>query len=232
VNGDVTVIRGRAEVGSGARVDGDVRSSERPRVASGAHVTGDVKKLDLSGILAAIGFGLLIFWWVAVTVSTLVLGLLLLAVFPRALDAGVRVGRSRETWWQALLIGLGLVIGLPIVGVLAIVTLVGLPLGFGVLGALGVLHAVGYVTGAYFLGRAIFREPKNRFVAFIIGWGILRVAAVLPGFGALVWIAAAVYGVGMLAHAAFRAGRSPVVPGPATGVNESSTTESPVGESA
>jgi cytoskeletal protein CcmA (bactofilin family) len=214
VRGDVTVVRGRAVVGSGAVVRGDVRSSESPRVAQDARVTGDVEHLDLGNIIAAIGAGILVYWWIAVTVSTLILGLIMVAAFPRALDAAIETGRDRATWWQALLIGFGLVVGLPIVAVLALISLVGLPLGLGVLGALGLLHAVGYVTSAYFLGRLIIRPPKSRFGAFFVGWAILRVAAVLPFLGALVWIAAAIYGVGMLAHAAFRAGRTATVPEP------------------
>jgi len=108
-----------------------------------------------------------------------------------------------------MLVGLGIVIGLPIIGVVAVSSLVGLPLGFGVLGALGVVHATGYVAGAFFLGRCILKTPKDRFGAFFVGWAILRVLAILPLLGMLVWVAAAVYGIGTLAVAGFRAGRLP-----------------------
>lgn len=212
VDGDVTVLSGRAVIGADAVVRGDVASTDEPRVARGARVTGDVDDIDIAGILASIGAGILIFWWIAVTVSTAVLGTLLLALFPRALEASAGVGRDPKRWWIALLVGLGLVIGLPIVGVVAVGSLLGLPLGLGVLGALGLLHALGYVAGAFFLGRCILKTPKNRFGAFFVGWAILRVLAVLPGLGVLVWIAAAVYGLGTLAVAAFRAGQQPRTP--------------------
>ena len=140
-------------------------STDDPQVAKGARVRGDVEHIDIAGILGALGVGLLIFWWIAVTISTAVLGALLLALVPRGFEAGASVGRDPKRWWIAALVGLGLVIGLPIVGVVAISSLVGLPFGLGLLGALGLVHAVGYVAGAFFLGRLhpeVAEEPLRR----------------------------------------------------------------------
>src|SRR5262249_29769160 len=168
----------------------------------------DVNDINLGSILRSIGIGLLIFWWVAVTASTLALGAVLVGVFPRAMEGAADVGRSRA-WWHALLAGLRIVIGMPVVAVLAFDTVVGFPLGLGILGAMGFVHAIGYVTGAFFLGRAILKPPHNRWSAFFLGWGILRIAAILPGIGVLVWLAAAVYGIGALSIVAVRAGQVP-----------------------
>jgi hypothetical protein len=118
------------------------------------------------------------------------------------------VGRSRA-WWHALLAGLGVVIGMPVAAFLAFGTVVGLPLGLGILGAMGFVHAIGYVAGAFFLGRTILKSPRNRWSAFFLGWGILRVLAILPGLGVLVWVGAAVYGIGTLSVVAVRAGQVP-----------------------
>jgi cytoskeletal protein CcmA (bactofilin family) len=208
VDGDVVVLRGRAIIRDGGLVTGDVSSTETPRVERGARVRGDVNDINLGSILRAIGIGLLVFWWVAVTASTLALGAVLVGVFPRAMEAAADVGRSRA-WWHALLAGLGIVIGMPVAAFLAFGTVVGLPLGLGILGAMGFVHAIGYVTGAFFLGRTILKPPSNRWSAFFLGWGILRVLAILPGIGVLVWIAAAVYGIGALSVVAVRAGQVP-----------------------
>jgi len=208
VDGDVVVLRGRAIIRDGANVTGDVSSTETPRVERGARVKGDVNDINLGSILRSIGIGLLVFWWVAVTASTLALGAIILGLFPRAMESAAEVGRSRA-WWHALLAGLGIVIGMPVAAFLAIGTVVGLPLALGLLGAMGLVHAIGYVVGAYFLGRAILKPPRNRWSAFFLGWGILRVLAILPGIGVLVWIAAAVYGIGALAVVAVRAGQIP-----------------------
>ena len=209
VDGNVVVLGGRAVVNGDAVVRGDVSSTRAPRVARGARVTGDIDHIDLPGIIAALGAGLLLFWWVAVTVSTAVLGAILLALLPRGFEAAAAVGRDGTRWWIAVFVGVGLAIAFPVVGILALISLVGLPLGLGLLGALGLIHAVGYIAGAHFLGRVILKPPKNRFGAFFVGWAILRAVALVPGLGVLVWIAAAVYGLGMLALAGFTAGQMP-----------------------
>jgi cytoskeletal protein CcmA (bactofilin family) len=208
VDGDVVVLRGRADIRAGALVTGDVSSTETPHVARDARVRGDVNDINLGSILRSIGIGLLVFWWVAVTASTLALGAVLVGVFPRAMEAAADVGRSRA-WWHALLAGLGIVVGMPVAAFLALGTVVGFPLGLGLLGAMGFVHAIGYVAGAFFLGRAILKPPRNRWSAFFLGWGILRVLAILPGIGVLVWLAAAVYGIGTLSVVAVRAGQVP-----------------------
>lgn len=214
VNGNVTVIGGQAVIGAGAVVRGDVSSTDDPKVDRDAQVTGDVRHIDVAGIARAIGTGVLVFWWIAVTVCTAVLGALVLALFPRGLEATAGAGRRRT--WRTLLIGLGLLVGLPVVAVAALSTLVGLPLGLGGLGALGLVHALGYVAAAFALGRAMLKAPKNRFGAFFVGWVILRVLAVVPVLGVLVWIVAAAWGMGMLAVAGFAAGR-PAPPGSGSG---------------
>jgi cytoskeletal protein CcmA (bactofilin family) len=212
VDGNVVVLGGRAHIGANAVVHGDVRSTDSPIVARGARVRGDVQHVNVAGIVAALGAGILLFWWLAVTLSTALLGVLLLALVPRSLESASEVGRDPQRWWQALLVGFGLVIGLPIIGIVAVTSVLGLPFGLGLLGAIGLIHALGYVAGAFFVGRLILRAPKNRFGAFFVGWGILRVLAIIPVLGALVFLAAALYGVGMLAVAAFRAGQGPHTP--------------------
>lgn len=227
VDGDVIVLSGRAVIRDGARIDGDVMSTKEPRVAKGARVTGDVEHIDVPGILGALGVGLLLFWWFAVTISTAVLGALLLALVPRGFEAAAATGRDRRSWWIAALVGVGLVIALPVLGIVAVSTLVGLPFGLGLLGALGLVHAVGYVAGAHFLGRCILKVPKNRFGAFFVGWAILRVAALAPGLGVLVWVAAATFGLGMLAVAGVRAAQVPRGTPPADSPMALSTTDAP-----
>ncbi|MFM8304357.1 MAG: polymer-forming cytoskeletal protein [Actinomycetota bacterium] len=205
VDGDVTVLRGRAVLSAGAVVRGNVRSTEAPSIARGAQVDGDVRSIDVVGIVTALGAGLLLLWWLAVTVSTAALGAILLVLFPLGFETAAGVGRRR--WWSPLLIGLAIVLGLPVVGVVALGSLVGLPLGLGVLGALGLLHTVGYVAGAFFLGRLILRAPKSRFGAFFLGWAILRILALVPLLGLLAWIVATAGGVGLLVVAGVGAGR-------------------------
>ncbi len=207
VGTDVVVLGGRAILQDGAVVRGDVQSSKEPRVASGATVKGDVKDIDITGMFTALGFSILGFFWLAVTISTAILGAVLLALFGRPFDKAAETARTapgKTIGW-----GILLSVGLPVLAVAAAFSLVGLPLGIGTGGALGVIGALGYVTSALYLGRLIIKAPRNIFGAFFAGWGILRVLALLPGIGVLVWTVASVVGVGALAVAAWRGSRAP-----------------------
>ena len=212
VNGDITVWEGRAIVREGATVRGDVRSTDKPRVERGAEVTGEVKEADLPGTLSFFGVRVLGIFWLAVTVSTGVLGLLFVLVMPRAAQKTSRV--ARESTGKSIGIGLLVMIGLPIIGIIALITIVGIPFGLGLLGALGLIHSIAYVVGALWLGRLMVKEPKSAIGAFFAGWGILRVFAIIPGIGILGWIVAVVIGGGAITIALLRAGRGPLEPPP------------------
>ncbi len=217
VDEDVVVLDGRAILTDGAVVRGDVSSTDEPRVDRGARVSGDVDQIDVTGIFTAIGFTILGYIWVAVTVSTALLGILLLLLFRRPFE--VAAATERSDTGKSIGIGLATAIGLPILSIVAITTLLGLPFGLGLLGAQGLLWALGYAVSALCLGRALIKAPRSAFGAFFAGWGILRVVAVIPGIGALVWTAASVFGIGALVVAAVRASRptgAPDAPAPSS----------------
>jgi hypothetical protein len=140
-----------------------------------------------------------------VSVSTLVVGLVLVWLVGRGAAGILEAGRTQV----GPAIGWGLLVffGLPILAVMALVTLVGIPLGLGLLAALGLLYALGYGASAWVLGRSLLRPPTAWAVAFLVGWGILRVVALVPILGGLVWFAAVVFGLGVLVVAIWR-GRS------------------------
>jgi cytoskeletal protein CcmA (bactofilin family) len=204
VDDNVIVVSGRASIGSGAVVGGDVRSSEQPRVAQGARVEGDVDKTDFAAWFSLAGWIALFLWWVAVTITLLVVGVVLILLFPRA--AGVVSATGRGSFW--LCVGWGAILGLalPIVVGVLFASVVGLPLGFMVLLALALAFPLGYVATSLVLGRLIARRAHD-VVAFLVGFAILRVVALVPGLGWLVGFLAAALGVGVLAVTAWRAGR-------------------------
>ena len=203
VNGNVVAFNGRVVLRSGANVTGDVVSRDAPLVASGATIGGTTKRVQTNVRWDGFGWIGRLAWWLAVSVSTLVVGLVLLWLVGRGtawvLEAG-RTGIGPAIGW-----GLLLFFGLPILAILALATLVGIPLGLGVLAALGLIYALGYSATAWILGRSILRGPTAWIVAFLAGWGILRVVALIPILGGLVWFAAVVFGLGALVVAVWRA---------------------------
>jgi cytoskeletal protein CcmA (bactofilin family) len=213
VEGDVVAVSDIARLAPGARVKGDlVYGDERPVIASGAKVEGKVKKFDAGEVSSLGGFIGVIALWIAFSVSTLVAGLLLVLLGPRALDAA-RAAASARTG-GAVGWGLLLFFGVPIVAVLAFLTIVGIPLGIVLLLAVFPLYVLGYVTSASLLGRRLVHERPV--LGFLAGWAILRLLALVPFLGGLVWFGAVVFGLGALGVAAWRARGGPVTaPAPA-----------------
>jgi len=203
VNGDVVVFNGRVALRSGANVTGDVVSQSAPVVASGATIGGTTKRLETNTNWEGFGWAGKLAWWLAVSISTLVVGLALVWLTGRGAGRILEAGRTRIG--PSIGLGLGLFFGLPLLAIIALVTVVGIPLGLGLLAALLLIYALGYSAAAWILGRSIVREPTTWAVAFLAGWAILRVVALIPILGGLVWFAAVVFGLGALAVAIWRA---------------------------
>ena len=166
---DVVVFNGSVVLRSGARVGGDVVSRQTPQIEDGATVDGSIDDLQKRWDYWDITFVGRLGWWLAYTVSTLVLGLVLL-MLARGLDpASIRALRDR----LGATIGFGLLwfVLLPIVAVLLLVTIVGIPLGLFLLFGLGLVYSIGYVVGGLALGRLVVKEPTSRYLAFLAGWG-------------------------------------------------------------
>ena len=193
---DVIVFNGAVVLRSGSRVEGDVVSRQSPQIEEGATVGGSVDNLPTRWDYWDITFVGRLGWWLAYTVSTLVLGLVLL-MLARGLDpASIRALRDR----LGATIGFGLLwfVLLPIVAVLLFVTIVGIPLGLFLLFALGLVYSIGYVVGGLALGRLVVKEPTSRYLAFLAGWGALRVIALVPFLGGIAWLVGTVLGLGTL----------------------------------
>ena len=200
VTGNVVTVAGRAILGRRARVGGDLTYiDKKPQVTEGARVSGETKKYDADKLTGPLGIAAIGFW-IAVTVSLLVLGLLLLLLAPRAADAVAAAARRR--WAPSIGVGLLAFVLLPVLAVAALVSLVGAPFGVGLLMALFPLYAIGYVTAALALGRLIIKGP--RIPAFVVGLAILRALALIPFAGGLIGLLAMIFGLGVLFMALFR----------------------------
>lgn len=205
VSGSVVAINGAVTIGSNAQILGDVLARDRLQIAEGAQIGGEVREgtaftyrtpIELFGPFAA---------WLAIAVSTLVLGALLVLLAPRGSDA-VAAAATGSALASG---GIGLVafVGLPVLAVLGVISLVGLPLGLALLLALALLYSVGYAWSVYTVGRAIWREPRSRWLALLFGWVIVAGLSAIPYVGGLVWFVGAVLGLGAMIVATWRARR-------------------------
>ncbi len=212
IEGDLFTASGVARLLPSAEVTGDVNyADQHPEVSNLARVHGDVSRKtlpDLGGI-ALLG-GLL--FWLAISASMAVFGMLLLLVAPRAAEA-IEV-RSRERIGPTIAIGIAVAIALPLGAVLAAVTILGLPLAIVVALALLPLGAVAYVTAAWAVGRRVMKPPRDRYLSFLVGIALLRAAALVPFVGVFVGLAALLVGLGLIG-AAIGAARTSGDPAPA-----------------
>lgn len=203
VSGSVVNLGGPVALGRGAQVRGSVMASGEVQRADGAQVGGSVREgvsVSLAGPLEVVGRFVV---WLALGLSALLLGFVLLLLAPRAVDAvhaAATTGPVVSAGW-----GLGAVIGLPVLAVLLLISVLGLPLGLSLLFALALVLLVGYALAAWILGRLIWAPPRNRPVALLIGWAILAAVLAMPAIGAATWPFASAFGLGSAIVATWRA---------------------------
>ena len=212
VSGSVVSVGGSVALGPSSRVLGDVLAHDRVIAAPGARVDGDVRQgvtftfrtqIEALGAFAP---------WLAVWFSVLALGLLLLLLGPRSVDAVAVVAHGSP--WVSVGWGFIAFVALPLAGVIGVFTLVWLPLGLGLLLSLFLLYSVGLAWSAFALGRVLWHESRSRVLAFVIGWAILAPVAAIPIVGGVIWVAGAVFGLGAGTVAIWRArGTTPRQPG-------------------
>lgn len=205
IDGDVLTFAGRLRLLEGARVRGDVSyGDEKPVIASGAKIDGKVKKAKNKVGVGAFAWAIGLFIWLAVTGSALILGILVVAFTPRAVEAAWEAAGGRTG--ATIGMGIALFLGFPLVALIVAATVIGIPLAGLLLLAVLPLYALGYVTSAWILGRRILTGRRDRFVPFLVGLAILRVIALIPFLGGLAGVAATAFGLGALGLAAWRAG--------------------------
>ncbi|MDP9224537.1 MAG: hypothetical protein M3P18_11920, partial [Actinomycetota bacterium] len=199
VQGDVVVFHGQVSVASGGVVRGKLVSQSTPTIASGALVSSQQRLSTIDW--GKVGLVSRIAWWFGYSVSVLILGLLLLLFAPRLDEALLAAWHTR----RGASIGLGVAAFflLPIAALLLLVIVIAVPLGLFLLLALALLYTLGYVAATHLIGRLVLKPPRSRYAAFLVGWVILRVLALIPIVGGLVWVLASILGLGLL----FVAGR-------------------------
>ncbi len=224
VDGSVVVFRGKVEVTEGAHIGGDLVTNGDPTIAQGARIDGATKQVSSFQFSS---YSLLVRFlvWIAYTVSILILGALMLWLVPGALDRTAETARTAvgaSIGW-----GAAMLFGLPIAVILVAITVVGLPLALSLALGLWFLSTVAYTLGVFSIGRLIVKPPKGRTKAFFAGFGVMRLAALIPVIGGTIWTLTALFGAGAATVAVWRSRRrvkagewrepEPAAPAPAAG---------------
>lgn len=216
---DVQAGAGTLNIEDGARIGGDlIASTNDPRIAPGAVIVGertiraqpaDGKDRRGAALLAAF------FWRLFTTLGLLLIGLLTIALFPRATAETTSLLRARP--WASMLAGLILLIVVPIAAVIIMVTIIGIPLGVILLMLYFIAVFVAPLFAAIVLGYLIWRKPGGSlYLALLIGVGVYFVLRLIPFLGGLVGLVALLAGLGALVLALqARRGHPLVGPAPA-----------------
>jgi hypothetical protein len=212
VNGDIFGISADINLAEGAVVTGDINLIESDlQRAPGSEVRGNIDEdFDLEWwewIL--INFVL----WIGMTIAVIIFGLLLVAVAPRQAANAAALMRS-DVGWSVLSAAITF-IGVPVLAVIALITVVGIPLGLGVLiFALPAVWFVGYLIAGLMLGTLIYSRTRegvrdNPYLAVVTGLGIIQLVVLVPFVGFVVAVLMGFWGAGALMLLAWRSFRSP-----------------------
>ena len=203
VSGSVIALGGSVRLLEGAQVGGDVLAHDTVQLDDGVRVAGTIREdvaFNLSGPLKAVGAFLS---WLAVAVSTLILGLLFSFLAPQALERTAATGRTAP--WASAGWGVALAIGLPVLSTGLVALIVGLPLGLATLLAIVLLMFIGVVMTAHLVGRLLLGDERTTATAFMAGWGIATVVGVIPFVSGVAFGLASAFGLGEASVAVWRA---------------------------
>jgi hypothetical protein len=203
VSGSVVALSGSVRLLDTAQVGGDVLAHGRVNVAAGASVQGRMSQDVSFTVSRSLRTVAAFVSWLAVAVSTLLLGLLFAFVAPRALERTAEAGRTAP--WASAGWGLALALGGPVLAVLAVALVLGIPLGIGLLLSIVLLSLLGVVITAQTVGRVLVDEDRRPTTAFLAGWGIATVLGVIPYVSGVVYGVSAVFGLGSATVAIWRA---------------------------
>lgn len=199
---EVVAVGGDVEVGPGAYVEQDVISvGGRVRIDPSAEVGGDTRSIPIPSMPGLVGLTTAHFLGGAasplVTVVEalvsfavlFVLGLLVLALFPRRMEAVA--GYMVTSPGKSLLAGTLGTVAMPVLLVLLVVTVVGILLvPVQILGMLAA-GVLGLTALTFHVGRSLPVPERRRtqVLQLALGTAIFVVLAHIPVLGALVWIA-------------------------------------------
>jgi hypothetical protein len=203
VSGSVVALDGSVRLLGTAQVGGDVLAHDRVALAPAAAVQGRTTEdvsFNVSRPLRAVAAFVS---WLAVAVSTLLLGLLFAFVAPRALERTADAGRTAP--WASAGWGVVLALCMPALAVLAVALVLGIPLGIGLLLSIALLLLLGVVVTAETIGRTLVDRQRRTTTAFLAGWGIETVVGVVPYVSGAAFMAAAIFGLGATTVAVWRA---------------------------
>jgi len=224
----VVAVGGNVEVAAGASVEEDVISiGGRVNIDPEAEVGGTRTSFAVPGLPGALGLlGHRVFGqgetsplWAIVQILVkfvvlFVLGLIVLSLFPRRLDAVT--GSMLENPFKSVLAGLLGWLVMPVLAVLLAVTIVGIPLVAVQILAVVAATVLGLTALIFYVGRMLPLPTQGgpAVAQLAVGVGIFAVLTEIPFLGAVVWISVLLITFGAVLRTRFGQPREPLSTSP------------------
>ncbi len=208
ISGNLHVAAGRIRMTSNAVLEGDlmVWSDEAPLIDDYAQLKGTVihkslpefetpSREKLLGAVAAVWM----FLKAMSFISTLILGLLLIYLFPSYEQT--LAGSLRTRPWASLGVGFAVLVLAPVLSVMLAVTLVGAPLALILMGLYFIALYIARIPVLIWAGAAVaglFKRSPRPGWALVIGLLIYSVVTLIPFVGGLICLFVLLFGLGAL----------------------------------
>lgn len=196
---------------STARIGGNltahVRRLKDVHIADGASIVGkrDIKVHERKSRFARPSFYFRQALWLA---AAWIVGWLALALFPAFFQSTTQAVGSG---WRSLVLGVGVLAGVPVAIIVIAITLVGLPVSLMLLALyLAAIYLAKIWVGA-FLGRMVLKSAvttqREWLLGLLVGLVILTIIGFIPYLGGLIRLAVVCLGLGAFAWQLYRASR-------------------------
>jgi len=214
----VFVTGGSLSIDAATTVSGDVRTlNTTTTVDPAATVRGSVSSLETDLIAAAAVLApMVVLFVLGLAIVTLVAGLALAALGARQVRAAEALITHQPG--ETILFGLAGLVLIPLVAILAMITVIGAPLGLAVMfmvwpaAAFAGYLVAGIWIGEWLLYRGAAERPDRPYFAAVLGLVVLQVISMVPFVGAI----ASLFGFGAVLLLAWRGLRQPSQPRPLT----------------
>lgn len=213
IDGSIDVSARHIELGPDAVVEGKFTywSPQAAAIDPAARIAGgtDYRPVSMPEGMHTARIVALMVGKVFLLIGLMVMGSLLVLLFPNFTGAVERAFTTNPG--KSVALGLGLLIGLPIIGVLFMITLLGIPLGLTVFFLYPLVLMLGYLTAAVFIGDrglSYLRKGRDltigiRIIGFVGALIALSLIGALPFVGGLIVFFLLVSGIGAWAVALY-----------------------------
>lgn len=215
IGGDLKVAAREIRLAQGALINGELAywSPRRLSIAEGAKVLGPILRKQPEREIRPFAFriagGLGVIFKLISFFSTLVIGLLVIRLFPNF--AGAAVASIRERPLASLGVGLLVFVLVPVLVLLLFITVLGIHLALILLALYAVSLYVSRVVAVYWVGATIFgtgARGGRAGCAFAGGLIVYYLLTLVPVLGGIVAVLVTLFGLGAAAIAEKRAYRT------------------------